>query len=159
MEKMGKYNARDIAKYFLYRMPMTQKKLHKLLFLSYAWYLYRNNDDPYNLKERLFVPEKEEYGFQAWVHGPVYREIYPDYANYGFREIFITKFDDSIIEEEDKEFFDEIFEAYGSKSAGSLERFTHTFDSWKNAREGIGSYDVCKNLLKDDEIYIDIERL
>lgn len=160
MEKaVGKYKSNDIAKYFLYKMPMTQKKLHKMLFLSYAWYLYRNNYDSNDISERLFAPVNKNHGFQAWVHGPVFRELYPIYANYGFKEIHILKYDDSIIEEEDKEFFDEIFEAYGDKSAGSLERFTHTFDSWRNAREGYGSYDACKNLLKDSEIYQDIERL
>ena len=155
----GKYDANDVAKFFLYKVSdMTQKKLHKLLFLAYAWYLYENNDE-FNIENRLFTPRNPQHGFQAWVHGPVFRELYPVYADYGFRPITLLKFDESIFEDEDLELLNQIVEVYGNMSAYELERESHKYYSWRKAREGYGTYEACKVLLDDDDIYRDIEEV
>lgn len=153
----GKYNANDVAKFFLYKVnDMTQKKLHKLLFFAYAWYLYENNEED-NIVNRLFVPNNPSYGFQAWVHGPVFRELYPLYADYGYRPINNFFFDESIFDEEDLSLLNRIVEFFGPMSADELERESHKFYSWKKAREGYEPYEACKELLDDIDIYHDIE--
>lgn len=155
---MGKYDVREVAKYFLHKSPMTQKKLHKMLFFTYGWYLFENNEKD-NLTNFLFTPSIEKHGFQAWVHGPVFRELYPIYANYGFREIYNPNDNSSIFQKEDKELIDEVFDAYIDYSADQLETMSHSFKSWQKARGTHGPYDVCKEVIKDTDIYQDIEDL
>ncbi|EGE9348465.1 hypothetical protein IBL91_003145, partial [Listeria monocytogenes] len=60
------YTADQVADWFLCRKAMTPKKLQKMLYYAYAWTLTLTNDNPDDLKNKLF-PEK----FEAWVHGPV----------------------------------------------------------------------------------------
>ena len=154
----GMYKAIDVARYFLHKNEMSQKKLHKLLFYAYAWYLYENNDAD-NLEKRLFVSNNPIHGFQAWVHGPVFRELYPVYADYGFRPIYNRNDNSDLFSEDDREFLDEIYEIYGKYSADQLENMSHTCSSWQKARVGLGPYDACSELLKDEDIYHDIEAM
>lgn len=155
--KKGKYEANDVARFFLYKVDeMTQKKLHKMLFFAYAWYLYENNDEG-NIENRLFTPKNPQYGFQAWVHGPVYRELYPVYANFGFKPINVLEFDESIFDDDDLNLLNQIVDVYGKMSAYELEEETHKYYSWQNARKGYGPYEACKVLLDDNDIYHDIE--
>ena len=54
---------------------MTHKKLQKLCYYAYSWFIYMENDDIENIENRLF-----EEKFQAWVHGPVNYELYLKYS-------------------------------------------------------------------------------
>ncbi|MFV0467422.1 MAG: Panacea domain-containing protein [Dysgonomonas sp.] len=152
---MGKYSAQTVANYFLFKQPMSQKKLHKMLFFAYSWYLYEKNDED-SFENKLFEPEESSKGFQAWVHGPVYRELYPKYANNGFREIYQLNFDETLIDDADKKFFEEIFDVFGTESADELEKMSHTFVSWKKPREGLNEYEPCSEVMDDSLIYMDI---
>lgn len=148
-----KYDANLVARYLLfscvenYNYSVTQKKLHKLMYYSYQWYLFDNNKEPNHVKDTLF-----ENSFQAWVHGPVLRKLYPLYADYGTRAIEINKFDKRLINRKDMEFLDSVCEAYGSFTASQLENMSHNEVSWQTARGNLPQYDVCKNRLKDDLI-------
>ena len=89
----------------------------------------------------------------------MFRELYPIYANYGFREIYNPNDNSSIFQKEDKELIDEVFDAYIDYSADQLETMSHSFKSWQKARGTHGPYEVCKEVIKDTDIYQDIEDL
>ena len=63
-----------IAKYFLTKESMTQKKLQKLVYYAYAWYIVSFNNNVNRIKHLLFIEKPE-----AWVHGPVFRTLYDAY--------------------------------------------------------------------------------
>ena len=65
----------NVASFFLNKDPnMTHKKLQKLVYYAYVWYIVENNDDCFNISNKLFDDEIE-----AWVHGPVCRNLYDSY--------------------------------------------------------------------------------
>lgn len=152
----GKYEANLIAKYIIYKCTgnketvVTQKKLHKLMYFVYQWYLYVHNQDENHIKNRLF-----KNTFQAWVHGPVLKEIYPLYANYWVGNIEIEEFDTGLIDREITKEIDKVLGIYNKYTANELEELSHYELSWIKAREGIGAYDPCTNSLSDKLIYIE----
>jgi len=146
--KLAIDNPNSAAEYFLSKRPMSQKKLHKMLYFSYAWYLYINNDEGNEIENRLF-----ENTFQAWVHGPVLTSIYFRYNDYGFREISSTRSDFSDLKKEVVEFLNSMIIAYGNSPADELEMISHMDNAWKNARIGYGPFDACKVGLSDLEIF------
>ena len=69
-------SAKAVANYFVeqgirYNAPVTQLKLQKLMYYSYAWYVAYN-------QEQLF-PEDIE----AWRHGPVVRSVWQEFRRFG----------------------------------------------------------------------------
>lgn len=135
-----------VARYILSRIPSSQKKLHKLLYYAFAWYLYFNNEKD-EIKNLLF-----KNSFQAWVHGPVLRDIYPFYSKYGYREMEITNFNEKI-DQDVLNFLDNIIDIYGAFDANSLEEKTHSDIAWIRARGDLDSNEPCKEVLKLDDIY------
>ena len=73
-----------VANFYLSKQSMSPKKLQKILYYAYAWTLALLNDDEEHLNNRLFDSK-----FEAWVHGPVNREIYNRFnpAKYLYSEI------------------------------------------------------------------------
>lgn len=65
----------DVARAMLTFESMPHKKLQKLCYYTYAWFLtfYR---------ERLFNGP-----FEAWIHGPVHPELYQFYKENGWKPI------------------------------------------------------------------------
>lgn len=78
--------------------------------------------------EPLF-PEQLE----AWVHGPVCREVYAEYKNFGHKpidvDVELTTFPPELVEH-----ISDVWEAYGQFSAFDLERLSHRELPWKEAR-------------------------
>ncbi|MCV5933728.1 DUF4065 domain-containing protein, partial [Escherichia coli] len=71
----------DIAYYLLFFAhehgdQITPLKLQKLVFYADAWYMALNNGQE-------LIPDQ----FEAWVHGPVARELYSRFADYKWRPI------------------------------------------------------------------------
>ena len=117
-------------------------KLQKLLYYSQAWHLgiYKNT---------LFDGK-----FQAWIHGPVNREIYDRFC--ARKDLYSDiEMDDRIecnpnVTEEEKEFFDFILENYGGYSGVQLEIMTHSEKPWIEARGTCGKYDRCNTIISED---------
>lgn len=91
--------------------------------------------------------------FEAWVHGPVCRDIYNMYKSFGWGDIptyigFIP------VEEDIKEFASRVWAVYGNYTADELEQMTHQEFPWQNAREGYGLYEPTDTLLQDADIYV-----
>ncbi len=75
---------------------------------------------------------------EAWVHGPVYREVYSRYRNYCFDPIDrVNAFDFSSLTGEEVLLLDNIIRHVCCYSGKTLEYFTHTETPWVSARLGI----------------------
>ena len=83
-------NVNDVVDYIILRVNADEQnvlinlKLQKLLFYTQAWHLAIHSD-------RLFDGE-----FQAWVHGPVNREIYDRFVGQG-KSLYSEIFDISVV--------------------------------------------------------------
>ncbi|MDE8240071.1 DUF4065 domain-containing protein [Erysipelothrix rhusiopathiae] len=140
-------NPNNAARYLLSRKDMSQKKLHKMLYFSYLIYLTENNSDAQNINDVLF-----ENTFQAWVHGPVLREIYPYYAGYSYNELSIANFNGEMTDKA-KESLDYILDVYGDYSADQLEVLSHRDEAWRKKRIGLSAHELSKNLLANEDMY------
>lgn len=68
---------------------------------------------------------------EAWVHGPVYREIYNRYSNYKFNPINGDKeFDDSSFSSSEKAIVESVAKNLCCYSGKILEKFTHSELPW-----------------------------
>lgn len=133
-------DARTLSLLMLSFGSMSNKKLQKICYYMYSWYL------------AIYERKVADVQFEAWVHGPVSREIYNMYKRYGWENIpsyqgFLA------VNEQLIEFAKDIWCVYGKYSADQLESFTHAELPWKKAREGYGSYESSEVLLDDKDIY------
>ena len=142
------YKIEDIANYYLAKESMTPKKLQKILYYAYSWFLTIENESVNELENRLF-----ENKFEAWVHGPVAVTIYQKYKDYGFWDI--PKYKDELIDFSDSvtSILDEVWSVYGTYSGHDLESITHREDPWKKARVGCDVFERSNNVIHDADIY------
>ncbi|MEK7609308.1 MAG: type II toxin-antitoxin system antitoxin SocA domain-containing protein [Patescibacteria group bacterium] len=133
--------AQDVGRYFLYLanqekkpIPITNKKLQKLVYYAQAWSLVLNN-------KKLFSEPIE-----AWVHGPAIRSLYVQYKKFGFEPIQEEIKPNTInVSGKTKELLDTVWNAYGKLDAGYLEMLTHSEKPWQEAREGLQSSESSDN--------------
>lgn len=144
--------ATDLAKYIVTFFDqkgdsLTNKKLQKLAYYVEAWNL---------------VYLKSVYGedIEAWVHGPVVREIYNEYKEFGYSQI-VQKYPEksSSLQELEalekllnirgnkKELIETVLEKYGAMSSFQLELLAHTEKPWLEARGNLSPTDKCDNLI------------
>ena len=72
---------------------------------------------------------------QAWVHGPVYRDVYFRYKDYHFDPIEkANDFDASIFSSSEKAIYDSVINSICCYSGKVLERFTHNETPWLTTR-------------------------
>jgi len=72
---------------------------------------------------------------EAWVHGPVYKEVYHKYSNYGFDSIDNEiEFDDSCFSADEKVLIDSVIKHLCCYSGKVLEKFTHIETPWLKTR-------------------------
>lgn len=138
-----------VADFFLSKSTMTQKKLQKLVYYAYAWFIALNNEDKDNISIKLFEERPE-----AWMHGPVFPSLYVAYKQNGWHNI--PKLDkDVVCENSDvQDFLEKIWEKFGDYSADQLEAMTHSEAPWKNAREGVGVAESSNNKISDKDIFV-----
>jgi uncharacterized phage-associated protein len=105
---------------------VTNLKLQKLLYYAQGWYLA--------LRGETLFPEQLE----AWVHGPVCKEVYQECKIFGHKPI-IWEDDLNSFSAELVEHVKDVWEAYGQFSAFDLEQLTHQETPWKEARKGLAS--------------------
>ena len=103
---------------------------------------------PLSLQKALYYAQGFSYAFyrrflftedcEAWVHGPVYRDIYRRYSNYCFDPIdSVDESDVSSLSCEEKLLLDSIVRHVCCYSGKTLESFTHTETPWVSARAGL----------------------
>ena len=124
---------KDVARYFIdlsvesTPYAITPLKLQKLLYYAQGFHLI-------NTGERLFRAELE-----AWVHGPVVREIYFEYKEFGYHTItskpFINKdlfLETPLLTDGEMATIEEVWEHFGDLDGKTLEELTHQEDPWLN---------------------------
>ncbi|CEO36540.1 putative zinc finger/helix-turn-helix protein [[Clostridium] sordellii] len=132
----------DLANTFLAFDIMTHKKLQKLCYYAYSWYLVKYKTPLINNK------------FEAWRHGPVCDDLYQRYKDYGNRPICSSN-DIPINVKKNKEvldFINKIYEIYGKYDADKLEKLTHSEDPWKLTRIGLSDNASCRRVITDQSI-------
>lgn len=76
---------------------------------------------------------------EAWVHGPVYREIYKQFKEYKYKTIETrSKINAEVFTDEEREVLDSVCENFGCYSGTMLESFTHDEDPWRISRGNLG---------------------
>ena len=134
---------RAVVDYFICRsnesngkMPLTNKKLQKLLYYAQAWNLVFNG-------EKLFVEDIE-----AWVHGPVVPVVYRKYKEYGYTQIVEdAKIDESKFTHSELETLDEVWKVYGKFDGDYLEILSHSEDPWIVARGQAEINESCTTII------------
>ena len=130
---------RTMAEIMLSFSSMSNKKLQKLCYYAYSWYL------------TIYGVQLSPFAFEAWVHGPVSRELYNSYKSYGWDDI--PKYQGFVLAGSDViEFAEKIWGLYGGYTADELEEMTHQEAPWINARKGYQYYESSSELLRDDDI-------
>ena len=121
----------DITDYIILRVKSEDRfaslinlKLQKLLYYVQAW-SYGINKKP------MFDGE-----FEAWIHGPVNREIYNRFNS--------TKY---LYSSEDAEFIDFILENYLKYSGAELERLSHNEMPWIETRGDLNVNERCDKVI------------
>lgn len=126
---------------------MSPKKLQKLMYYAYVCVLTLTNEDANHLNNRLF-----DVRFEAWVHGPVLKQIYRQYNQYGFSDIpqatqtpeFVSDITDIL---------HQVWEVYGHYTANELESMTHQELPWQEARQDLSPLEASSRELSDRTIF------
>jgi uncharacterized phage-associated protein len=119
-------------------------KLQKLLYYVQAWHL-------------AFYGEPQFAGkFQAWIHGPVNREIYNRFsATKNLYSEVTTQdvpadFEIEKLPEDERAHIDSVLEAYAPFRDFELEEMTHREEPWIEARQGYRSTERCEVEIKEE---------
>ena len=128
----------DVAKYFLAQSSedagdlISNLKLQKLVYYAQGFSLALH-DEP------LFAESIE-----AWMHGPVVRELYLEYKTCGAAAIPApADFDPNIFSKKELQLLSDVYSVYGQYSAWKLRELTHSEAPWKdNYSEGFVSQEI-----------------
>lgn len=137
-----------VASFFLTKKELTPKKIQKLVYYAYAWFIALNNENENDITSTLFAEQPE-----AWIHGPVFRSLYDTYKANKYHEV--QKINEEIIFENDEiqNFLEEIWDKFGGYSADDLEAMTHSEDPWRNARRGVDQMESSSTKISTIDIF------
>ncbi|WP_204378703.1 Panacea domain-containing protein [Anaerolactibacter massiliensis] len=141
----------QVAHWFLNKAPMSDKKLQKLCYYAYAWYIVFFNDAEAINNEKDIKVLCDDY-FEAWIHGPVCRRLYNKYRQYGWENI-PSEVKAPAFNEDVTDLLNQVWDIYGSLSADQLEHLTHQEDPWNQARKGVRFGDACTNKISPLAIF------
>ncbi len=94
---------------------------------------------------------------RAWVHGPVYPEVYELFRDFKYNPIDDARFavlegTADVVTEEEKNVIDLVVNTFGMYGGKVLERITHNENPWKEARKGYGDSIPSSELLSKERI-------
>ena len=137
-------------------VTITPLKLQKILYYIQAWHIAKFE------KESLFdtLPE-------AWVNGPVYRQIYNQYkgsffknANIqatldedGLAQALMAKQSEMDLDEKQLTLVNAVLDAYSKLSDERLVLMTHSEDPWTEIRKNLSPIERSDKKLSVDTIY------
>ena len=125
-------------------VPLNNLKLQKLVYYTQAWHLAMKDGKP------LF-----DGRFQAWIHGPVNRDLYARFVRnkslYSPIDISdITEgFNPEDIPADSRKHIDMILESYACFTGSQLESMTHEEEPWIEARTGYHPAERCEAFLNE----------
>lgn len=98
---------------------------------------------------------------QAWVHGPVYVNIYEKYKEFKSANIFVDiDYDiEDIIADEKREILDVVIKYFGYYNGKALEKMSHYETPWMNARKGLLPTENSNNKINKEDIKDYFERV
>lgn len=125
MKKKWENSIFDVAHYILNKLGYTSTmKLQKLCYYSQAYSLVKNNKE-------LF-PED----FQAWVNGPVCKELYEVHKNmFIINSDILNNRETKEVSKEGKECIDTVLLKMSNFSGNELSQITHKESPWKTLRK------------------------
>ena len=132
-----------ISKHIIAKMEdITPLALQKILY-------YIQGFSTYFLNKPIFDDCAE-----AWVHGPVYREIYDRFSYYRYNPISKNEFEsyneiDSLKDDEIK-LIDAVINNFGVYSGKTLEKMTHTTIPWEEGRKELSEEEYSSNIIDTD---------
>jgi uncharacterized phage-associated protein len=103
---------------------------------------------------------------RAWMHSPVYPEVYELFSDFKYNPIDDARFAmldgaaDALTKEE-KDVVDLVVNTFGMYGGKMLEKITHNEDPWKEARKGYGDNVPSSELLSKERImkyYVEINK-
>ncbi|NES73231.1 MAG: DUF4065 domain-containing protein, partial [Okeania sp. SIO2D1] len=139
-------DAVDIARYFLCCVDreagdtISPLKLQKLVYYAQVWSLVLR-DKP------LFYQEIE-----AWMYGPVVRDVWNKYQDYKYRDIPAPAQLNATFAEDEIEILEEVWDNYGELSARQLTNLAQSETPWLKAREGLELAQNSTNTISHDDI-------
>ena len=142
-EELEKDNIYLISKYIIQKLEdTTPLALQKILYYI----------DGFSLA--LLGISILEYSPEAWVHGPVYRNIYDYYCHYKFNPIDKNNecLNLEILDKNVLEIIDGVINSFGCYSGKVLENMTHLSSSWLDAREGLFVDEISDKLISKDKM-------
>jgi len=92
---------------------------------------------------------------QAWVHGPVYSEIFQRYKNYGYNPIEIKEMNyepKTNLSNSEKEVIDAVIKHFGCFGGKILEKMTHSELPWTATRNGINEEEPSNKIIEKELI-------
>lgn len=139
----------DVANWFLSKScDITNKKLQKLTYYAYSWYLVFNNESVDDLSNRFF-----ENKFEAWVHGAIYPDLFHKYKEYGSSCIPMYKGKVAVFSPDDVDVLNQTWEVYGKYNGNELESICHQESPWINARGSLARWEPSTEAIKDEDIF------
>lgn len=101
---------------------------------------------------------------RAWVHGPVYPEVYTLFRDFKYNPIDDVRFGllkgtDDVLTEEERDVIDRVVNTFGIYGGKVLERITHNEEPWKSVRKGYGDQVPSSELVSKDSIRKYYERV
>lgn len=120
---------------------INQLKLQKLVYYIDAWH--------YVLLEKPLIHEN----FEAWMHGPVVRELWNHYRGESVlnapisSDIYNCNLD---VSKEQLEVINDVLDEYGDKTPYYLECLTHEETPWIVARKGYAPSDRCTEIISKE---------
>lgn len=118
---------------------LTHMRLQKLLYYVQGWSLALRGKPMFNGR------------IEAWAHGPVVRELYSHFTQYGENPIQVNEIPDSEeLDTDEVEFIQSVWESYKPYSASSLRAMTHKEPPWVDARGSCAPADRCDTEITHD---------
>lgn len=147
---MKPYDVNTVADYVIMSLNSDERfllinlKLQKLMYYIQAWSLGINGE------------KMMEARFEAWVHGPVCRQLYDRFK--ATKSLYSTIDEEDVknkdatneITSEDREFINYILENFARYSGPQLETMTHSELPWMEARNGALPMEHCENQISED---------
>lgn len=90
---------------------------------------------------------------EAWVHGPVFRQVYFEYRDCGYHSILKDINMDAVekaLAEREKELIDSIISSFGCYSGSVLESMTHSEHPWIETRNGLEWDEKCDRAIEKE---------
>jgi len=141
-----------VSRWFLSNSSMSNKKLQKLCYYAYCWFIVFNNDlESIDESDHAEIHVLSSDRFEAWIHGPVCPRLYQRYKKYGWHDIPQVA-PKPAVSTELESLLQQVWEAYGSFTADELEIISHGEMPWKNARKGYQNGDACSNEISNYDI-------